>query len=362
MVKPRGHLLLLGLGLFITASTTSPRAVAGCTSAADACREWVSVAGRPERVLIYRSHPLTVRNDSLRQAIIMVHGGGRTASDSFDTTAAAAFLAKRLDTTMLIAPRFSSSQGACKDSLASSEANWGCEDRQPDTWRNGAGAINDRNLTSFDVIDELLRGLARKDRFPNMQSIVVAGHSGGGQFTMRYAMSSTVADDFGVPISFVVSNPDALVYFDTLRPTTAAYPPNAAIPGYGVAPPSEAFAPYTDAHNCGAFNEWPYGLEKRSGYSAPLNEVTLRTQYVKRNVTYLLGALDILPLANFDQTCPALAQGPTRLARSLAFAKYVNERFRAAHKTEVIAGCGHNDRCLFTSASGLKVLFPESAN
>jgi hypothetical protein len=53
--------------------------------------------------------------------------------------------------------------------LAPLEANWGCEDRQADSWRNGSTAINNPKLTSYDFVDEILRKLARKDVFPSMQ-------------------------------------------------------------------------------------------------------------------------------------------------------------------------------------------------
>jgi pimeloyl-ACP methyl ester carboxylesterase len=350
--------LLVGTFLLVFGTGFSAATVE-CTLASDSCKEWVTTAGRTERVMVYRSHPLTVRNDSLRTAIIVVHGGNRNANDQFDAIAAAAFLGRRLDSTLVIAPKFSSSQGTCKDVLQVSEANWGCEDRQPDSWRNGAGALNDRALTSFDVVDDLLRTLGRKDLFPNMQRIVVTGHSGGGQFTMRYAMASTVIDGLGVPVSFVVSNPDALAYVDSLRPTAAAYPASAAAPGFPVASPSESFVEYPDARTCTAFNDWPYGLQNRTGYASRVTVEVLTRQLASRNVLYLLGALDLSP-AGLDQTCPAVAQGPTRLARSLAFVKYLNERFGASQQVKVVGGCGHNERCVFTSADGIKAMFAES--
>ena len=35
-------------------------------------------------------------------------------------------------------------------------------------------------------MDEIIRRLARKEVFPNLKAIVVAGHPAGGQFVMRY--------------------------------------------------------------------------------------------------------------------------------------------------------------------------------
>ena len=67
----------------------------------------------------------------------------------------------------------------------------------------------------------------------------------------------------------------------------------------------------------------------------------------------------MLPLAGFDASCPAMAQGPTRLGRGLAYQKYVNERYGAHHKAVVVPLCGHNARCMFTADVTLPLAFPK---
>jgi pimeloyl-ACP methyl ester carboxylesterase len=188
---------------------------------------------------------------------------------------------------------------------------------------------------------------------------VIAGHSGGGQFALRYAMASDAPDKLGLSTTYVVANADAMIYFDDLRPTAAAYPATAAAPGYALPPPANPFVPFADARNCGAFDNWPYGLQSRTGYSAPWTSEQLKKRLSARSVTNLLGGLDIFPIAGFDGTCPAMAQGPTRLARGIAFNKYLNEKYGAHHRTEVVLTCGHNDRCLFTAIAGFPLLFPK---
>jgi len=301
-----------------------------------------------------------MRNQSITRALIDVHGGGRNASDSFNTALAAAFLARALEDTIVIAPRCASNtSAACKDALAPDEANWICEDQRPDSWRNGSAAIGSDKVTSYDFVDEILRKLSRREAFPNLNGIVIAGHSGGGQFTLRYAMANQTHDKLGVPITYVVSNPDALVYLDHLRPTAAAYPPIASAPGYVPTAPADLFVPFADARNCGTYDNWQYGLRNRTGYTARLTDEELKRQLSARPVSYLLGALDILPVAGFDNSCPAMAQGPTRFARSIAYSRYANERYQAQHKTIVVSTCGHNDRCMFTADAALPLLFPK---
>jgi hypothetical protein len=65
-----------------------------------------------------------------------------------------------------------------------------------------------------------------------------------------------------------------------------------------------------------------------------------------------------VPLAGFDSSCPAMAQGPSRLARGQSFHKYVNGKHGARHELILAPMCGHNARCVFTADPALKVLFP----
>jgi len=76
---------------------------------------------------------------------------------------------------------------------------------------------------------------------------------------------------------------------------------------------------------------------------------------------FVLAAIPVivLPLYGFDSSCPAMAQGPTRLARGLAYARYVSEKFGAQHRTLVVPACGHSARCMFTADPVLPLLFPK---
>jgi pimeloyl-ACP methyl ester carboxylesterase len=316
---------------------TNPAVAAPCTTTA--CTEWVILGGGPQRSLVYRSFPLTERNLAITRALVMVHGASRDADNYFRTAVAAAFLAGALENTIVVAPRFASRDGDCTDLLAPNEVSWSCGG---DSWRSGGIASSGGSLTSYDFADEILRKLASKSTFPNLRAIVFAGHSAGGQFANRYGMANRVHDTLGVPITYVVSNPSSYGYLDALRPN-------------GEAP---EFRPLADGGSCAGYDRWPYGLQNRTGYAGKISDEQLRRQLAARPTTYLLGQLDTLPLAGFDASCSAMAQGPNRLARGQAFGKYVNERFGARHAVTVIPLCGHNARCMFTAEPALPILFP----
>lgn len=356
--------LLLTLTLAVSMGSAGshaapPPPAAPCTTATATCTDWVVFGGGPARTMVYSSYPLTTRNDAIRRALIMVHGTNRNADHYFSTAVAAAFLAGALEDTIVIAPHLI----VASDPKQADEVAW---PSGGDSWRSGGMSTSHPNLSSFDVVDELLRKLATKSVFPGMKAIVVTGHSAGGQYTTRYAMANTVHETLGVPVTYVVANPSSYAWPDTIRPLPQEdADPVAAKDGWSLTPDTTAhtkfsYGPYdAAAKNCANYNRWPLGLENRTGYTAKMTDDQLKAQLVSRPTTFLVGQVDTLPLGGFDGSCSAMAQGPTRRARGEAFVKFINERLGAKHAIQVVSECGHNDRCIFTTDAVFPVIFPK---
>lgn len=333
--------------------------VAPCTSASSECTEWVTLPGSSSRALVYRSYSLSARNEEITRALVMVHGGARNADDYFRTALVPTFLAGRLQNVVVIAPRFAGNDGEnCTDDIAENELNFPCD--QPLSWRVGSAAKNDADVSSFDVVDEILTDLAGRVAFPNLAAIVVAGHSGGGTFVTHYEMTNLVHESLDVPVTYVAANAAQYAYLDNLRPSRTAFPANAAAttPQYvpssdGIDPPP--FIPFSDAESCTGYDNWPYGLQNRSGYSARVSDEQLKKQLADRPTTYLVGWFDTRRGGN---SCSSAAQGPSLLAKGLAFARHVNERHGAEHEILVVPACGHNHRCMFSMDPVFPFLFP----
>lgn len=332
---------------------------AACTTATEACAEWVTLGGGPARSLIYRTRSLDARNENVRRALVMVHGTNRNADHYFSTATAAAFLAGALDDSVVVSPRIASAAGSCHDTLAPNEVSWSCTG---DSWRSGGNAVSHPDLTSFDFIDEILRKLANKNVFPNMRAIVVAGHSAGGQVVARYQMANRVHETLGVPVTYVVANPSSYAWPDATRPMPVDdAAPEAAKGAWQTEDVHTKFSygPF-DASACANYNRWPAGMaERNGGYTAKMSDDQLKKQLVSRPTTFLFGQVDTLPLGGFDSSCPAMAQGATRRARGEAYVKYVNEKFGAKHAVQIVSECGHNDRCVYTTDKVLAVIFPK---
>jgi pimeloyl-ACP methyl ester carboxylesterase len=352
--------LVLGAGAS-SAARAEETAPPPCTLTTSACAEFVPLGDGSARAMIYRNFALTAPNPRIRRALIMVHGTLRNADHYFTTATGAGFFAGALGDTLIISPAFHSADRRCGDKLAPQEVSWSCTG---DSWRSGGAALSDPKLASFDFADAILRRLADKQVFPNLKVIVITGHSAGGQFVTRYAMTSKVADSLGVPVRFVVANPSSY-----------AWPVAARLVPEGVGSPQAAklawkdekphtgftFGPF-DKAKAPDYDIWPYGLEKRTtGYTASLSDETLRHNLVSRNITYLLGQVDVLPLGGFDDSPGAMAQGATRRQRGEALVDYLHTVMGAKSAVMIVPECGHNDRCVYTTDEVLPVIFPEVA-
>ncbi|HXT16602.1 MAG TPA: alpha/beta hydrolase [Gemmatimonadaceae bacterium] len=337
-------------------SAAGAQSIAPCTHAVTACERWITWNGGPARSMVYASYPLDRRNASITRALVMVHGAGRNADHYFETAMAAGFLAKALDNTVIVAPRFI----AGRDTAHANEVLWP-EGRN--SWRSGGAAPSNPSLTSFDFVDEIVRKLADKKMFPNLTKIVITGHSAGGQFATRYEMASKVYNTPGVTITYAVANPSSYAWPVAERPMPTGNADPASADKEALGPNGEkvnsnfTFGAF-DASKAPGFNQWPAGLENLAGYVAGMSADQLRKQLVERPTTYLLGQVDVLPLGGFDSSPNAMAQGPTRRARGEAFYKYVTETMGAKHKAIIVPECGHNDRCIFTTDIVFPVIFP----
>ena len=308
-----------------------------CSFAGPACVEFVPIANETGRISVYRSDDLTTRNERLTHALVVIHGAERDAAFAFDSATDAARLVGQEQNTLVVAPRFAANVGkACTDELAAKELNWNCDVTLSD-WRAGGLAINAATIASFDVVDEILRVLHRKELFPNLKTIVVAGHSAGGQFVTNYQMANRVHDRLEIKPLYVAANASAYAYPDDGRPV-----------------PSKL-------EGCGNYADWPFGFAKRTGYAARLSDSVLRRQAIERGATYLVGQFDVgtLNQGGFYAKCEGQAQGMNLQSRGLEFAKHMKEQHGAAHQAVIVKNCGHSERCMFTSLEARPFLFPQ---
>ena len=341
----------------IGAAAASAAAAAPCVTSAPACLR--SVELKPgERGLAYATLPLDQPAPQVRRVLIMVHGALRNADRYFGTANAAAFLAGADGETLVVAPAFHAADGACHDTLAPGEISWSCG---RDSWRSGGAAASDAALTSFGFMDVLLQRLANRALFPNLRVVVVAGHSAGGQFVTRYEMASRIIESLPFHVAFAVANPSSYAWPspERLVPEGSGTPAAASL-GWKDETPHTGFSFAVPPAPPKGYDAWPMGLEGRTGgYVQGLTDETLRRNLTRRDTTYLLSQIDVLPLGGFDDSPDAMAQGATRRQRGEAFADFLRTRLGATPKVVIVPECGHNDRCVYTTPEVLGVVFPK---
>lgn len=293
------------------------------------------------RVMLLASRDLARPQPDIVRAVITIHGLQRDARRSDAIARAALALAGPAGRgTLLLTPRFAGVGRGGPAGLLRWPGN---------AWMDGQPAASPAPVGSFAVMDGLLARLSDRRLFPALATVVLVGHSAGGQFVQHYAMLGHglgPAAAAGLAVRFVVANSSSYAYPDRDRPT-----------------PAGGFAP-GPAAACPEYDRWKYGLEALPAYAGAVPATALVRAYVARDVTILLGSLDDDPtLAVLDRSCAAEAQGPTHLARGQAFVRLLRARYAAGphQRLHEIAGVGHDAAGMLTSACALAAIYGTAA-
>ncbi len=312
----------------------------------------MQVSGQPFAVPYFSPALLEEEHPAATRAVFSIHGTLRNARDYLQAVLEASQEVPGADSTAyLIAPQFLTEADVAADTLPDTFLFWKYMGwRQGDSSHSTLDHPRPAALSSFAVLDSMIHRLAR--RSPGLSTIVVAGHSAGGQFVNRYAAGTPLVeelrDQFGITLRFVVANPSCYLYLDETRWT----------PGlnnfYAVPPPEEI-------SRCPDYDLYKYGLRDPNEYMNQGAE-TLRQRYSSRLVQYLLGGKDIDPNQRYlERNCAAMLQGEHRLQRGLLYRGYLRAIFGAGiiarHQFYVIPGVGHDATGVFTSACGIYALF-----
>jgi pimeloyl-ACP methyl ester carboxylesterase len=294
----------------------------------------IPVGGRGTAVL-YVSADWSKPQPDISRAVIILHGRLRNADVYFKSAEhAQAAAGDAGHSALMIVPQFLAEVDVDAFHLPADTLRWSLEG-----WEGGEPALAPAPVSSFEVLDAILARLADRTLFPKLATVVVAGHSGGGQVAQRYATATrgeAALRQAGIAVRYVVANPSSYAYFSPDRPQPAIA---AACPGY---------------------NEWKYGMEKLPPYLAEQSPAALEKAYVARRVIYLLGTADTNPNhPALDKSCKGEAEGPYRYARGHAYADYMKARDQGTpnHSVWDVPGVGHNGDKMLTSACGLAALF-----
>jgi pimeloyl-ACP methyl ester carboxylesterase len=266
------------------------------------------------------------------RALVLIHGTLRNADDYLRIARSAVSAAGASGRgTLVVVPQFLATPDATAYNLPNDVLRWSVPG-----WIDGDAAEQPSPISSFAAMDAILARFADTTEFPNLRTVVIAGHSAGAQLVQRYAVVGRAAMSLRQPalaLRYVVANPSSYLWFGDDRPT----PMNVACPTY---------------------NRWKYGLADVPPYVRPTEQ--LEERYIQRDVIYLLGERDTDPDHRFlDKSCAAEAQGPTRYSRGMNFLLNLEQRHPnlVRHRIFTVWGVGHDATRMFTSTCGLAALF-----
>jgi hypothetical protein len=335
-------LVAAGLGLVLGAAGAGAREKPVAKLAAKVFT--LSTNGGPVRLPLDASLDWSSPLPNIARAAIVFHGKGRNVEGYYAALQTAARIAgSHAAHTLLMAPQFLREEDVAAHRLPQDYLRW-----RGGGWSAGEPAEAPAALSSFDVIDALLALLGDATRFPNLKSVVLVGHSGGGQLLNRYAIVGRGPKALaaqGIHVRFVIANPSSYFYFDDERPR-----------------PDGTFAPF-DAAACPDFDHWRYGGIGAPPYVSDTSAEAWRareTDYVHSDVIYLLGDDDTDPdQADLDKSCAGEAEGPERFARGRAYFRYLQNRHAADLRQQLwfVPGVAHFGNRMVDAPCGVAAVF-----
>jgi pimeloyl-ACP methyl ester carboxylesterase len=308
----------------------------------------LNLNGNLLQIPYYANYSLDSAHPGIRKAIVVIHGMNRNAGDYYRNMREAATMSPAYtDSLLIIAPQFLEQDDLHALGLDASFLYWS------GGWKSGANSKDlssdprPARISSYAVLDTLMMRLPAL--FPNLKTIVFAGHSAGGQLANRYAASSPMAnllcEKYQISTRFVVANPSSYLYLDHQRPIQGTV---------------DQFR--VPANGCSGYNDWRYGLENLYAYPDRIGADSIRKMFKKRQVVYLLGGNDADPnSSSLDQSCQAELQGSCRLERGTIYFNYLKhyygDEITKTQQMDTVPDVGHDNFLMFSSAKGRYWLF-----
>lgn len=270
-----------------------------------------------------------------------------------------------------------------------SSYNWGTQAQE----QKKAGVVRAEPVSSFDVIDEFLRAALIK--FPSLDSIVLVGHSAGGQTIHRYAYAGVGVTEHleaeGVHVRYMPANGGAYAFPLPVRRMPRGRRSVPKGPGRG----DTLDWVFAQPSGCDDHDRWGFGLSRLhkherlvraaeyaiETYLRPVNRklarkgrsdevggpnwsraarAALTLQYASRDIWHFQAATDLD--ASYQDSCASLLQGRSRFERFSNFQQlWIEQLGIDAPNMHFVAledaAHPHSSRVVYASEAGIHVLF-----
>jgi pimeloyl-ACP methyl ester carboxylesterase len=317
--------------LFSSAGAAADEPEARTIDAAGLCKMYWGIGA--DQLTYCRNERMGEMRPAMRRAVVIVHGKNRNAQNYFDAVSRLAAEEGRAQDTLLIAVQFLTRADTVAHQLPSNVLYWDTEG-----WKSGMKSLNGSKISSFEVLDEMLERLIEYN--PNLDQIVIAGHSAGAQFVQKHAAARHLdVSAWKGQLHYVVTNAGTYMYLSGERPAST--------------------------HACKRdYNNYRYGIEQnRVEYFGSTSPDSLWKKFTEFPVTILLGTEDTEQ--DGDRTCAAMAQGPNRFERGKHFHRltaqalpsHVPGAALSKLRLRIIPHVGHDFERMWDSRCGRDLLF-----
>jgi hypothetical protein len=233
----------------------------------------------------------------------------------------------------------------------STQLQWTAASHSPlsGDWRDGGDSDpaggRPGDVSSYQVIDTVVKQLLLSGAFPKLRGVVLWGDSAGGQVLARYSLTTHLPLAVVNRLRIFPSNPSSFPYLDARR-WSYTFTDDQCKLGELRVPDMNAIA------LCPNYDQWRYGI---AGTQPPYVKAGLARGGAPRfpsvSVTFVQGSQDICnedgtcgtevcPSGGLDRSCAAMLQGPMRLWRGRQYkaaldAYYSNPTHRVLELSEV---------------------------
>jgi pimeloyl-ACP methyl ester carboxylesterase len=302
----------------------------------------------------------TAESCSFEEVVITIHGASRNADDYYCSMYSAAqqhgtrnHISKDI---VIVALRFAAESDetfALHDGGIPMRWNEG-------SWRYGQESTSPGSqVSSFQVLDDIIDLLSNSTLFPFLKSVRVIGHSAGGQFVQRWAL---LTDTWKSQPSLrtIVVNPSSYAYLTPLRKLS-----------------TQEWKLPDSTTNCPDYNYWEWGLETNDQSPLYVRNVLgqlpvtkLIERFSTRDVVYLMGDRDVCNVAGMyengwcyshglETLCMDMLEGKNRLERHMTYFESLSRLNITKHRRDLVPGVGHDHSLIFHSEVTKKYLFDE---
>jgi len=336
------------------------------------CEKRFNVRAGSQRFAIpyCRSRALSDGHSTATRAVIVIQSSSLNASDVYQWMWEAAERANCQSKTVVFAPQFPVSEDIAAYNLEDNVPVW-------DDWEWAVGGNSLRlsgarstQISSFEVIDQLIRAFYDRRKFPRLKHVIVVGQSAGGQFANRYAITNGIHEEAksrGLAMRYVVMNSSHYLYLDNKRPSPISgrfVEVNANfIQSVNHGLPAGETPHNPNSSSCRNYNNYPKGLDNLWSYPARRSVSTIKRNYKTRDTRYLIAALDNdRNDASLSKNCSSDVQGLTRLTRAHIYWAHLKDVYGDSitryQKIVEVPGIGHGSRNMFKHPlGGLKHIF-----